>query len=133
MSTLWYWLCLLLSSGFRLHDTINIYASTVPLTHNPHRHQNGPKFLKYQQRAARKQLHILQSKIVHCITEREAELSAVHWRVGQAAAQKFLTAINGRWKALELIVREYNKEIDRYNRFVPDRILRTLDAAVLKS
>jgi hypothetical protein len=42
------------------------------------------------------------------------------------------TTVN-RYQALELLFQDYNKEVDRYNRTAPDRILRALDAAVLKS
>jgi hypothetical protein len=115
-----------------IKKTNDLFAKVGSTRQNPDWHTNGATFLKFQQRATQKSLHILQSKIIHCITEREAELNVLHRRIGQAAAQRFLTAINGRWKALEQLVKEYNKEVVTYNRTHPDRKLTSLDLTQLK-
>lgn len=100
---------------------------------DPKWHVGGEQYIDFERRSAQRVLHILQSKIVHCITEREAELSVLQRRTGLAESQKFLTALNGRWKALEQLVKNYNKEVVKFNRTSPNRTLRLLDAAVLKS
>jgi hypothetical protein len=89
--------------------------------------------MHFESRSAQRALHTLQSKIIHCITEREAELSVLQRRTGLADSQRFLTALNGRWKALEQLTKDYNKQVAKFNRTSPNRTLRLLDAAVLKS
>ena len=85
-----------------------------------------------------RKLHSLQQKIIHVVTERNAEISVVRRRIGQKRAATFNAAINSRWHQLDALVESYNKELDnlvalfdkvRY----PDVCrLRKLDTRILK-
>ena len=89
-------------------------------------------FVDSERRNAQHTLHTLQTMIIHCITEREAELSVLQRRTGLAESKRFLTALNGRWKMLEQLVKDY-KEVAKFNRTSPNRTQRLLNTAVLRS
>jgi hypothetical protein len=77
-------------------------------------HPDGDAYKKNKRRDVLKTLHSLQSKIIHVITEREAEQSILHRRVrGQKNAKKCLVAINSRWQQLDSLVTAYNAELAR--------------------
>jgi hypothetical protein len=76
----------------------------------------GAKYVQYQKRASFKAIHALQTQIIHCLTERAAEMTLLHRRLGQTMAKRFLQAINGRWKLLSKLVDDYNLEVRKYNR-----------------
>jgi hypothetical protein len=77
-------------------------------------HPDGDADKKNKRHDVLKTLHSLQSKIIHVITEREAEQSILHRRVrGQKNAKRFLVAINTRWQQLDSLVTAYNAELAR--------------------
>jgi hypothetical protein len=94
-------------------------------------HPDGDAYKKNKRRDVLKTLHSLQSKLIHVITEREAEQSILHRRVrGQKNAKKFLVAINSRWQQLDSLVTAYNAELAR----LPDEglNLRPLNAKAIR-
>ena len=85
-----------------------------------------------------RKLHTLQQKIIHVVTERNAEISVVKRRIGQKRAATFTAAINSRWHQLDGLVESYNRELDKLiadndNERYPDvDRLRKLNARSLK-
>ena len=85
-----------------------------------------------------RKLHTLQQKIIHVVTERNAEISVVRRRIGQKRAATFNAAINSRWHQLDSLVESYNRELDKLiadndNERYPDvRRLRKLNSRILK-
>ena len=73
-----------------------------------------------------------QTKLIEIVTARNQELEALHRRVrGQRDAKKFLAQINKRWTALDTVVKQYNKEVEKLGGAVPNRP-RKLDLRELK-
>ena len=73
-----------------------------------------------------------QTKLIEIVTARNQELEALHRRVrGQRDAKKFLAQINKRWTALDAVVKQYNKEVEKLGGAVPNRP-RKLDLRELK-
>ena len=63
-----------------------------------------------------------QTKLIEIVSARNQELEALHRRVrGQRDAKKFLMQINRRWTALDAVVKQYYKEVDKLGGAVPNR------------
>jgi hypothetical protein len=74
-------------------------------------------------------LNDLQTKIIHVVTERQAEYELLHRRVkGLHNSHRFVTALNSRWRQLDTLVTAYNKEV----RALDLQDVHPLDAKALK-
>jgi hypothetical protein len=99
-----------------------------------HWHPEGELYRRSERRVTLTRLQQLQTEIIRTVTERRVELDVLHRRVsGGKMAKKFIAQINGRWKALDKLVNEYNVQVDRHNEdAAADAPLRTLSAHDLR-
>jgi len=75
---------------------------------------NGELYGFYQRRFIRKELHRLQGKIIHVVTERTAKQSMLHKHIrGLPESKMFLESLSKRWKQLHNTVKKYNDEATR--------------------
>lgn len=94
---------------------------------------DGDLYRSHQKRFVQKELHKLQSKIIHVVTERTAEQTMLHKHIrGLRDSKVFLESLNRRWKQLEDGVKKYNDEIIRLQRLGEGDVPRQLSAQLLK-
>ena len=94
---------------------------------------DGELYGFYQRRFIRKELHKLQGKIIHVVTERTAEQSMLHKHVrGLRESKMFLESLNKRWKQLDDTVKKYNDEATRLEGLGVRDIPRKLSSKSLK-
>jgi hypothetical protein len=95
---------------------------------------DGELYRRSERRVKLTRLQQLQTEIIRTVTERRVELDVLHRCVsGGKMAKKFIGQINGRWKALDKLVNDYNVQVDRYNKEADgDAPLRTLSAYDLR-
>jgi hypothetical protein len=114
--------------------TDRLFAEEGITRDHPDWKPGGSKYNEYQKRASFQAVHGLQTHIIHCLTERAAEMALLHRRLGQHLAKLFLQAVNGRWKVLSNLVSDYNVEAKKYNRAArPAQSLRELNADHLRA
>lgn len=78
--------------------------------------KDGMLYNQCRRSAGLKRLHKIQAAIVRVVTERTLELDILHHRTrGHKQARKAITAINSRWRQLDRLVNNYNKEVRRIN------------------
>lgn len=78
--------------------------------------KDGPLYAQCRRDAALKRLHRIQASIIRVVTERTLELDVLHHRIrGHKQAKKVISAINTRWRQLDRLVTDYNKEVTRIN------------------
>ena len=94
--------------------------------------KDGPLYARFEKRSAMKFLQKLQTRIVHTITERATENELLHRRLGYDLAKRFTESINSRWKAPDGLVKDYNKEVRRFQIQNDQSRLRELSVADLK-
>ena len=91
--------------------TIEAFASARISRDDPEWQPGGREYETYKCRASVKTISKLQTAIVNCITERGIETSILHRRLGHDMAKRFLTAVNKKWKVLDKLVKDYNREL----------------------
>jgi hypothetical protein len=117
-----------------IDKTDRLFAEDGISRDHPDWKPGGSKYSKYQKRASFQAVHGLQTQIIHCLTEKAAEMALLHRRLGQHLAKRFLQAVNDRWKALSKLVSDYNVEVRKYNRAArPAQPLRELNADHLRA
>lgn len=95
--------------------------------------ENETYYRKYKNSTHLSVLHDLQSSIIEIVTTRAAELATIKRRIrGHKQSVKFQTQVNSRWKALDLTVSKYNKEIDKSSRLEDYELPRKLSVDKLK-
>ena len=78
--------------------------------------KDGLLYTRCRRGAVLKRLHKIQAMIVRVVTERTLELDILHHRIrGHKQAKKAISAINSRWRQLDRLVADYNKEVTRIN------------------
>jgi len=78
--------------------------------------KDGPLYMRCRRGVALKRLHKIQAAIIRVVTERTLELDLLHHRIrGHKQAKKAINAINTRWRQLDRLVTDYNKEVARIN------------------
>ena len=94
---------------------------------------DGDLYRRHQKKFVQKELHKLQSRIIHVVTERTAKQTMLHKHIrGLRESKMFLESLNKRWKQLEDGVKKYNEEIIRLERLGEREVPRQLSAQSLK-
>ena len=74
--------------------------------------RDGHLYTQCRRNEVLKKLHKFQAAIVRVVTERTLELDILHHRTrGHKQAKKAITAINTRWRQIDKLVNNYNKEV----------------------
>ncbi|KAF8538657.1 hypothetical protein BDD12DRAFT_884624 [Trichophaea hybrida] len=78
--------------------------------------QDGELYQRCRRTVALKKIRRIQAQVIQVITDRTIELDILHRRTrGHKQAKKVITRINLRWRQLDKLVKNYNKEAARIN------------------